>query len=274
MNAWIGNRPPLICLLGECRIGDDVRPQRLAYRKGWALLAWLAVERTRAHRRSQIAAMLWPELAQQAALTNLRQVLRDLNRALIAAVGEGVLLVDRETVRLCPQASQGLLDIDLLGPDYRGLPLGGVAMTQRWLFGAGDLLEGMEVEGCEEFGEWLAGMRGWIRQSLLKALERACSDALAAGEMETAVALVRRHVALDPWDEAQQRLLMQLLREVGEPRLALEGYRALERSLQRELGVEPEPATQILALEIGQQAGVGAGRPAWPLPVAETARKW
>ena len=54
MSAWNGNRPPLIRLLGECRIGGDEHPQRLTYRRGWALLAYLAVERKRAHPRSQI----------------------------------------------------------------------------------------------------------------------------------------------------------------------------------------------------------------------------
>jgi len=251
MNAWIGNRPPLIRLLGECRIGDDDWPQRLAYRKGWALLAYLAVERTRTHRRSQIAAMLWPELEQQAALTNLRQVLCDLNQALHAAVGEGVLLVDRETVRLCPQASQGLLDIDLLES-------GGADAD--WLLDAGELLDGIVLDHCDDFGEWLLGVRSWMWRRLLGALERRRDDAAAAGDLGLAVRLARRQVSLDRWDEAGQRGLMRLYQQMGKPGMALECYRMLEEHLRRELDVEPQAATRALAAEIEQHV------PRFPAP--------
>ena len=182
MSAWNGNRPPLIRLLGECRIGGDEHPQRLTYRKGWALLAYLAVERKRAHPRSQIAALLWLDLGQQAALTNLRQVLRDLNRALLATVGEGVLQVDRETVRLCPQASYGLLDIDLLESEGAD----GV-----WLQDAGELLDGVVLERCDDFSEWLLGARSWVWRRLLGTLERARDDAAAGNNLELAVRLDR-----------------------------------------------------------------------------------
>ncbi|MGB3393920.1 MAG: BTAD domain-containing putative transcriptional regulator [Stenotrophomonas sp.] len=245
MSAWVGNRPPLIRLLGECRIGDDARPQRLAYRKGWALLAYLAVERTRTHRRSQVAAMLWPELEQHAALTNLRQVLRDLNQALLATVGEGVLLVDRETVRLCPQASQGLLDIDLLESGSVGTD---------WLLEAGELLDGIVLDHCDDFGEWLLGVRSWTWRRLLGALERGRDDAAACGDMALAVRLARRQVALDRWDEEGQRGLMRLYQQMGKPGMALECYRLLEDYLRRELAVEPQVATRALAAEIEQYA--------------------
>jgi len=263
MSAWIGNRPPLIRLLGECRIGEDDRPQRLAYRKGWALLAYLAVERTRSHRRSQIAAMLWPELEQQAALTNLRQVLRDLNQALHAAVGEGVLLVDRETVRLCPQASQGLLDIDLLES-------GGTDAD--WLLDAGELLDGIVLDHCDDFGEWLLGVRSWTWRRLLGALERRRDDAAAGGDLGLAVRLARRQVSLDRWDEAGQRGLMRLYQQMGKPGMALECYRMLEEHLQRELAVEPQAATRALAAEIEQQAPRFSAPP--PMRAARMNQLW
>ncbi len=257
MSAWNGNRPPLIRLLGECRIGGDEHPQRLTYRKGWALLAYLAVERKRAHPRSQIAALLWPDLGQQAALTNLRQVLRDLNRALLATVGEGVLQVDRETVRLCPQASYGLLDIDLLESEGAD----GV-----WLQDAGELLDGVVLERCDDFSEWLLGARSWVWRRLLGTLERARDDAAAGNNLELAVRLARRQVALDRWDEAGQRGLMRLYQQMGKPGMALECYRLLEDHLRRELDVEPQAATRALAAEMEQYA------PRYAVPPMQTSR--
>lgn len=246
MSAWPGDAPPLIRLLGDCRIGSA---GRLLYRKGWALLAYLAIERPRVHRRSRIAAMLWPDLPHAAALTNLRQVLADLNRAIVAAAGEGVLLIDRETVRLCPHASQGLFDIDLLEP---GAPVAAMR-PQAWLEDAGELLEGVVLEQCDEFNEWLPGARTWTMQRLLKALERAREAAAADGSLDVAVNLARRQVMLDPWDEAQQRSLMRLYARRGEPDLALDCYRVLERGLEQELAVEPQMATRTLAMEIAQR---------------------
>ncbi|WP_312347153.1 BTAD domain-containing putative transcriptional regulator [Stenotrophomonas acidaminiphila] len=245
MNAWPGNAQPLVRLLGQCRIGEG---GRLAYRKGWALLAYLAVERPRVHRRSRIAAMLWPDLAPGAALTNLRQVLADLNRAIVAVAGEGVLLIDREHVHLCPEASQGLFDIDLLEPAQ----IAGSA-AREWLEDAGELLEGVALERCDEFCEWLPGARAWALQRLLNALERAREDATASQDLEVAVNLCRRHVMLDPWNESQQRSLMRLYAQRGEPDMALHCYRTLARGLEQELAVKPQTATHTLAMEIAQR---------------------
>lgn len=256
MSAWPGHVQPLIRLLGECRIGTAARPGRLVYRKGWALLAYLAIERPRVHRRSRIAAMLWPDLPHGAALTNLRQVLTDLNRAIVAAAGEGVLLIDRESVRLCPDASQGLFDIDLLEP---APPAGD--RTREWLGEAGELLEGVSLEPCDEFCEWLPGARTWARQRLLKALERARDAATAAGDVEHALGLARRLTVLDPWDEEGQRGLMRLYQQMGKPGMALECFRMLERHLRRELDVEPQMATRMLAMEIEQYASRCPGLP-------------
>lgn len=262
MSSWLGAGGPRIRLLGECRMGDA---GRLTYRKGWALLAYLAVERTRSHRRSLIAAMLWPDLPHPAALTNLRQVLTDLNRAIVAVAGEGVLLIDRETVRLCPDASHGLLDIDLLEISSRACHVSGSMAAQKWLQEAGEMLEGVDPEQCEEFCEWLSGARSWVWQRLLKSLQSACDEAVASGDLRSAVGFVRRQVALDPWREVQQRRLMTLYRQLGEPDIALNCYRQLERSLRRELAIEPEMATRMLALEIARGAGctvpVGGVRP-------------
>nr|WP_226049522.1 MULTISPECIES: BTAD domain-containing putative transcriptional regulator [Stenotrophomonas]MCA7023184.1 hypothetical protein [Stenotrophomonas acidaminiphila]MCE4076572.1 hypothetical protein [Stenotrophomonas acidaminiphila] len=245
MSAWPGDAQPLIRLLGQCRIGDA---GRLAYRKGWALLAYLAIERPRIHRRSRIAAMLWPDLEQGAALTNLRQVLADLNRVIVAAAGEGVLLIDRENVHLCPEASQGLFDIDLLEP------VQGIGNRAReWLEDAGELLEGVALEHCDEFCEWLPGARAWALQRLLKALERAREDAAACQDLDVAVNLCRRHVMLDPWNESQQRSLMRLYAQRGEPDMALHCYQTLARGLEQELAVKPQTATHTLALEIAQR---------------------
>lgn len=257
MSAWPGAGSPLIRILGECRIGDATRPRRLLYRKGWALLAYLAIERPRSHRRSRIAAMFWPDLPPSAALTNLRQVLADLNRAIVAVAGEGVLLIDRESVRLCPDASLGLLDIDLLEPVAAGRRACVDLGSPQWLQEAGELLEGIALEQCDEFCEWLPTARAWTGQCLLNALQSAADEAVAGGSLHCALDYVRRQIALDPWNEVQQRRLMSLYQQLGETDMALDCYRLLERGLRRELAVEPQLATRLLARDIARCSAAG-----------------
>ncbi|HEY8884324.1 MAG TPA: hypothetical protein VIO35_03350 [Chloroflexota bacterium] len=77
-----------------------------------ALLAYLAVERDRPHRREALAALFWPEQPDPIAshrlrqtLSNLRQVLRD------GAAATPLLLVTNHDVQLNPAAAVRL-DVD------------------------------------------------------------------------------------------------------------------------------------------------------------------
>src|SRR6478672_3870818 len=93
-----------------------------------ALLAYLAVEGKRAHRREALAGLLWPNSSDSDALTSLRQALRKLRQAL-ASGGPGdapgaqatqenqsdLLLVTTQTVQFEPGSYY--LDID----EFRGL---------------------------------------------------------------------------------------------------------------------------------------------------------
>ncbi|MBB6065736.1 AfsR/SARP family transcriptional regulator [Pseudoxanthomonas broegbernensis] len=237
-----------IRLLGECRIGTGTSEVALQYRKGWAVLAYLAVERGRRHPRTRLAALLWPDLDERAALTNLRQVLSNLNRAVATAVGDGVLQIDRESVRLCPVASAGLFDIDLI--DAAGSDGGPDRRVAAWLADAGTLLEGIGFEGCEEFDEWLAECRAWFAQRLSAARERMRDAAAAMGDWRAAVALARQLVAQDPWNEGHQCALMRILAEKGEPDMALACYRKLVHRLQGDLGEVPLRETSELAERI------------------------
>lgn len=256
MNAWLGHCEPQIQLLGRCRLGTGQHAARLLYHKSWALLAYLALERGQVHRRSDLAKLLWPELERRAALINLRQVLSDLNRAMLTAIGEGVLLIDRERTALCPHSSVGLFDIDLL---RAGAPGEG----QAWLLDAGRLLEGMEPDRCEQYSQWLASARTRMQQLLAETLVHARDRAWDGIGPAHALPLAKRLVALDPWDELRVRELMQLYVAVKQPEAALDCYRTLLHSLASELGVEPEPRTHRLAEQIAPLLQAMPDRRSW-----------
>lgn len=195
---------PCVRLLGRRRLGTGTHPVQLQYRKGWALLAYLAVER-RAHPRARLAAMFWPGLAPAAALTNLRQVLADLRRAMAEAAGPQALRVDREAVALDAAVAA---DVDLLE-----LPVEAGASTlraARWLAEAGQLLEGLALDGCHEFERWLSGVRAWLARRVEQAQACLRDAAARCGERTLALQLARQLARQDPWNEAHHLALMQL----------------------------------------------------------------
>ncbi|WP_162404809.1 AfsR/SARP family transcriptional regulator [Pseudoxanthomonas jiangsuensis] len=253
---------PPIRLLGARRLGAGTREATLQYRKGWALLAYLAVERQR-HPRARLAAMFWPELGETAALTNLRQVLSDLNRAMGIAVGEGVLLIDRESVRLCPVASTGLFDVDLLDAGAGANAGGGPGDAQGWLADAGELLEGLSLDACAAFSDWLACTREWAARRVAAGMAQLRDAATARGERRLALVLARRLVAQDPWNELHQRALMRLHAQAGEPGMALAAYQQLVHRLKADLGEAPSRETAELAESIrtaGRRQAVASWR--------------
>ena len=67
------------------------------------LLAYLAVEAGRPHRRDKLVGLLWPDWPESSALTNLRNALANLRKAIgDREAASPILLVDRETIQFNP----------------------------------------------------------------------------------------------------------------------------------------------------------------------------
>src|SRR5512136_1294992 len=65
-----------------------------------ALLAFLAVENARPHRRESLATLLWPDWPQQSAMRNLRNALADLRKNIgDRETSTPFLLVTREAIQ-------------------------------------------------------------------------------------------------------------------------------------------------------------------------------
>ncbi len=89
-----------ISLLGALKVTlDDVPVTDFSTDKARALLAYLAVEADRPHRRETLAGLLWPDQPQRKANQNLRQALLYLRQSLGDCEDEPRLLVSRETIQ-------------------------------------------------------------------------------------------------------------------------------------------------------------------------------
>src|SRR5438477_312217 len=115
-------------------------------------------------------------------------------------------------------------------------------------------------------------LRARLHELALEALRRLMRHHVKAGRLDQAVPIAVRLVALDPLQEDQQRALMRLHLRQGRRAAALRQYQECVAVLQRELGVEPEPETKRLYLEILQHANPGTVRAARPsLPAHDAA---
>ncbi len=229
-------------LLGGFRLAEDTTPlSGFTYGKGRALLAFLAVTGQPCPRET-LAALLWSELPDSEARTNLRVVLSNLRQFLAPA-----LLITRETVGLNPQhrpwidvvafqqalaQSRGALDISQLQ----------AAVT---LY-RGDLLAGFTVPDASLFDEWVAGQRERLRQLAMFALHELATRYVARRTYLAAIETLNQLLTLDPWREEAHRQLMDLYARSGQRSAALAQYALCRQILADELGVAPTDETQAL----------------------------
>jgi len=229
--------PELVSLMG---CGEGL-PAPLIYRKGWALLGYLAMESSRLHSRAALAALLWPSLGEASALTNLRQVLTNLNRYCVQVMGEGVLHIERSSVRLL-RPPHPLFDIDLINASP--------CQSLHLLDGQAMFLEGMEDIAGSEFHQWLETARQMLDVQLIGAAERCCDEMIAADQWEGALPLARALVRHDAWNEEHARRMMRIHAGSGMRAAAVGVYRRIESVLRAELGVDTTRETRELLAQI------------------------
>ena len=220
----------------EVRVDGGPPPAELLWRKHLALLVYLA-RSPRGRAREHLMGLLWPEKGQDKARHSLNEALRVLRRAL----GEA-LVTEGDIVRI----EEGAIATDLEGPNPPPAP--------------GPFLEGFVVADAPEFEDWLARERQTLRAGSLGALSRSAEHALAEGDLRTARVTAERALALDPQHEPALRALMRAYALDGVRQLALEAYERTRGLLERDLGAQPDAATQDLArrLRAGDVVRIGA----------------
>jgi DNA-binding SARP family transcriptional activator len=209
------------------------------------LAAFLAV-RDEPVGRPRASGMLWPEVEQNHALSNLRTALwrlRTLHPGLVRTLGTTLTLAPDVTIDL--RESERLAHRILHEP----LPLGEARHAADHL--SHDLLPDWE-------DEWLVFERERFRDLRVRALERLCTQLSELGAHAEAAQAGLLAVQADPLRESSYIALMEAYTAEGNEACALQLYRALESRLDRELQVAPSPATADLARKLLGLTGLEA----------------
>jgi predicted ATPase/DNA-binding SARP family transcriptional activator len=240
-----------LTLFGAPRITHGEQPLSFAYEKAQALLVYLAVEGGRAHRRTALADLLWPEHEPAAARHNLSQALFTLRRALGDDPHDPLLLTTRDSAQL---NSTCAVSVDVA--TFRAIvsdPQSTLAQLEQAaaLYG-GEFLAGFSIGDSAVFEEWATLVREQLHRQMGELLCR-LTDTQQGLDAAHTYDYARRWVALDPLDEEAQRRLIRALFETGQRSAALAQFEQCRRLLQAELGLEPEPATLALVEELRQR---------------------
>jgi DNA-binding SARP family transcriptional activator/predicted ATPase len=243
--------------LGSYQLLLDQEPvTTLEYDKVRALLAYLAMEADRPHRREALVGLLWPELTERRARRNLSQALLTLRRALGDEGPAPFLVVTPHAIQF-DAASEAWVDVSaftsLLArcrahPHWRLETCSscGDLLARASALYAGSFLAGLSLPDSPAFEEWQLLWRERLHHEAtdaLSALARGCDH---RGERDAALRYARQWVAMDPWHEDAHRQLMRALALHGRRTEALAQYEACRRTLQEELGVGPARETTAL----------------------------
>ncbi len=270
-----------INLLGhfEVTLGGQPAP-RFRTDKMRALLAYLAVEAEREHRRAMLVGLLWPEFPEADAHHNLSQALWRL-RQLLGKGSPPFFLTTRQTLQLNP-ASDVTSDV----ADFQS----GIAMctwmppeqiseaeaqtlTRAMALYRGEFMSTPLQVNSQAFEEWLLLTRTHIHLQALDVLSYLGQYHLLRGEFAQAATYARRQIALEPLSEAAHRQLMEALARDDRRPEALAQYTVCENKLSQELGISPAAETTALYEQIRATRGSLSGeRPARALSGAAAQR--
>ncbi len=273
----------VLSLLGPFEASADDQPLSFATDAARALLAYLAVEGGRPHRREQLATMLWPDKSQSAALTNLRQTLARLRKGLSEPLAAGVLEITHQTLEVKPDG----VDLDCTRFDSLIAACASHAhsdltrcriciqrLERACKLYRGEFLDGVFPGGAHLFDEWALSKREQLHRQALDVLHTLARHYESIADYEAMRRYGARQLRLEPWREDAHRQVMRALALQGARTAALEQYETCRRILAAELGIEPDTETRALYERIRDDApapeALQAPVPAYNLPAQLT----
>ena len=241
---------------------------RFETHKARALLAYLACEAAVPHSRDALAGLLWPEAAQEAALTNLRSTLAGLRRTLgDHAARPPYLLISRESIQLNSQSdfwldlaefSAGVVDAGICRPSIRQFPVSAPPAESALIHSLESavslyrdaFLVGFPDIHSASFEEWVLLTRAQLQDHMLQALRMLADYFEWQGDYPATRRFAQRQIDLEPWQEEAHQQLMRIYAGSDQRSKALAQFETCRQLLFQGLGVDPSPATTRLYEQI------------------------
>ncbi|HEX2541335.1 MAG TPA: tetratricopeptide repeat protein [Caldimonas sp.] len=222
----------------------ELRP--LAFERRNQLLAYLALKQSWVT-RAELAHLLWPELEDRLAYTNLRKILFRL---------QALPWSDRIETQVGALRFQVATDVVDFETALREQRLADALALRR-----GEVLAGFDDDANEAWTSWLGFERDRLRVAWRQAaLERLGADIDPAEGVELSARLLES----DPLDEAALRRHMAWLGRSGQAAQGRLAYRDFVARLRSELGMAPSAELAALHDSLGTASA--------PLPPAATAK--
>lgn len=239
-----------LTLLGpvEVRLGKK-KLTTFGSRKAQALLFYLAMN-PGSCAREILAALLWPEMNDKKAKSNLRVAIASLKQQIgpyLESTPSHIALNRQLPYTLDAESFQSSL---LEALKQHNIEKMRTAVT---LYG-GEFIQGFYLANAGPFEEWVLQQRECLRMLVIQALEAVTADCLEHDEYTLGLSAARRLLRIEPWHEEAHRTIMQLLTLSNQRTAALAQYELCQRLLEAELGVGPAPETIALyeAIKGGQ----------------------
>lgn len=221
-------------LLGRFDLVCNERPLPLSSSRLQSLLAYLLLRHPTPQPRQQLAYLLWGDVSEPQARTNLRNLLFQLRQAW--PLVDEFLAVDRHMIGWQPTIDL-LLDVAQVEMLLHEGSL--AALQQARTLYTGPLLPTL-------FDDWITPERDRLHAHFLTILDKLAAYYSAAGQVDEAILCTEELVRQDPLREESYRSLMRLYATIDDRARLEQSYRRCVATLQRELAVAPNPNTTDL----------------------------
>jgi len=259
-----------LAFLGPFQVTLEDQSAVFATDRARALLAYLAVEADRPHRREALAGLLWPDRPESTARQNLSQSLARVRRAIHDHLADPpFLLITGKAVQFSGATAE--LDVarfqTLLTtcsthphPNRHNCSACVERLEQAADLYRGEFLKGLFLTGSQPFDEWALLKREQLHRQALGVLHTLALHYEGQGAYQEMQRYAARQLALEPWWEAAHRQLMRALALGGQRSAALAQYETCRRVLAEELGAQPDGDT----IALYQQLRGGGPAQIWP----------
>jgi DNA-binding SARP family transcriptional activator len=251
-----------VSVLGDEAIID--RASGTVRSRSWRTIALVAILVARAgvpQSRQRLAGAFWPDSTATQALTNLRRELHELRHVLgdeasLVVTSKDLCWRDTATcqvdLRCFASARASALAASRSGDSARAAGYASAALEHY----GGEFLPGRDED-------WVLHVRSELDDQCVELCDVLRAARAGTGDLAGALDVARRRTRLRPLEEVGYRAVMELQADIGDRAGAVSTYHHCASVLERELGVEPDPATHrvVQRLLAGERRGGGAPPP-------------